>query len=179
MNPDNQQFKPSNNQQNYPSNNNQQQGPRVVDSVMPPYQPNQNIQPNNNYQPQASSQPQPSYPQQNNTQPNGDVNTNQAPTSFNNQKPKKKSKLIVIFIAVIAVLGLLTLAAVMLAPKSDNKSSKQDQQAQTQSSEDTTLSPAESINVEQTNSSINQDISGLNIEEDFPATQLDDKSLNL
>lgn len=177
MNPDNQQFQPNNNQQNYPPNNNQQ-SPRVVDSVMPPYQPNQNqnIQPNN-FSGQTVPQPQTAFPQQDSTQPTGYVNTD--PTqAINTQKPKKKSKLLFIFIAVIALLGLLTAAAVILAPKS-NKSSQKDQQAQIQPNEDTTLSPAESINVEQTNSSINQDISGLNIEEDFPATQLDDKSLNL
>lgn len=91
-------------------------------------------------------------------------------------KPKKPKFLLIIIIAVV-LLAAMTVAGVLLS-KPKKKSPANTAQTQ-QTDQKTGLSPAEAIDVEQANSSINQDISSINDENDFPPTQLDDKALGL
>ncbi len=93
------------------------------------------------------------------------------------EKKPAKNKMIVFVIVSFLVLVALTVAALLLAPKKKGANS-QDNQATIQQPQ-SPVKPAEAIDVEQTNNSVNQDVSGLNIDEDFPATQMEDKALGL
>ena len=105
------------------------------------------------------------------------------PSGQNNQqnvslKPKKTNKTKFIIVAVVGVLVLVIMTAIALVATPKKKQSSEQNTGNSPQSQDP-QKPADAIDVSNTNNSINQDISGLNTENDFPATQLDDKSLNL
>jgi hypothetical protein len=166
-----------------PDNNQNGQQPaqqgRFMDSIQGP---NPNPQPNN-YGPtiQNSNQQAPGQnfaPQQPVT--NGIPVGNQIDSQNNGSlKPKKSSKTKFIIVAVVGVLVLAIMTAIALvATPSKKQPSEQNTNNNTQNSQDA-QKPANAIDVGNTNNSINQDMSGLNTDNDFPATQFDDKSLNL
>ncbi len=172
-----------------------------------PVQPNQNTiptptsgQPSNTAQPPATVAGQQIIPQSDVTSPQPiapDTQTMQStmpgpqsqnsitpPMPSNGQQPvvtsggPKKPKLLIIVIGSVLLLGLITVLALIFA--SPNKSTTDTTDTtQEQTLENVGPQPAEAIDVEQSNSAINQDISELNTDNDYPATQLDDKELGL
>lgn len=76
--------------------------------------------------------------------------------------------------AVIIILIILAVVLTMSSSGSKEKPAVTETDTSTQA-----LQPAKSIELEQANNSINQDMSGLNDEKDFPANSLDDKTLGL
>jgi cytoskeletal protein RodZ len=161
------------------------------------------MNPDNNQNPQQhqqgrfmdSVQPQVINPQPGNYGPTGQAPMQQVggqgfvpqpqqnPVNVNPQqngpiKPKKsnKTKFILVAVAGLALLGILTAIALLAAP---GKKQTQEQSSTNNQTSADTQKPADAIDVGNTNNSINQDISGLNTDNDFPPTQLDDKSLNL
>ncbi len=90
----------------------------------------------------------------------------------------KKSKVLIVIVIAVVVLAAITVAGLLLAPKK-----KPVKKAATTTTKTTDESkgpqPATALDVEQSNNSINQDISNPNDDNDFPPNQLDDKSLGL
>jgi hypothetical protein len=90
----------------------------------------------------------------------------------------KKSKVLIVIVIAVIVLAGITVAGLLLAPKK-----KPAKKATTNTTKTTNESkgpqPATALDVEQSNNSINQDISNPNDDNDFPPNQLDDKSLGL
>ncbi|MCA9333048.1 hypothetical protein KDA00_04220 [Candidatus Saccharibacteria bacterium] len=91
-------------------------------------------------------------------------------------KSSGKPKFLIVLVAGIVILGLMTAVALIVAKPTKKKTTSTSQQA---TDKNEGPQPAEAIDVEQTNNSINQDVSGLNTDEDYPTTQLDDKALGL
>lgn len=91
-------------------------------------------------------------------------------------KAQKKPKFLIIIVVAIVLLGGMTAAALVVAkPKAKNKTPA----PTTQTSQSAGPLPAKALDVEQSNNSINQDISGVNDDDDLPPSQLDDKALGL
>lgn len=88
------------------------------------------------------------------------------------------NKLVIIVIAGIVLLFIVGIIALVMSSGGSDKAGDKtlETPANTQSQ---SLQPAESIDLEQTNNAISQDMSGLDDESDFPANSLDDKTLNL
>lgn len=96
------------------------------------------------------------------------------------QYPAKKgpNKLVIIVIAGVALLLVLVVIAVVVS--SGKPSDDQANQAQQiDPSQLQSLQPAQSIDLEQANNAISQDLSSLDDEKDFPTDSLDDKTLGL
>lgn len=169
---------PQNNQQGsglYPGD----QNPEAVNGNNATSQANQS--PGQMFQPTVSTGRQqtpimtPDIPQDGpdaNAQPPQQPNTPQ-----NSLNPKQsKSKVIPVMIVSVIVLMLITVAAVIATSGSKKSTPKP---AVTTQQTNVGPQPAAAIDVDQSNNSINQDMSSLKDEEDFPSTQLDDKSLGL
>ncbi len=177
MNPDNQQNSQDNFQQS-------PQNQRVVDSIRPPYPqsgngniPTQQVSPQNSQINNFQQSPQ-NVNQQNPSNLTGVNQTNNSAPAIEKSTKSKKPKFLIVIVAGVVLLGVMTAIAILAAPK--KKSNNQNENTnQSQQAENDSLTPAQAIDVEQTNNSINQDISGLNVEDDFPPTQLDDKTINL
>ncbi len=93
-------------------------------------------------------------------------------------RPKKPKFLIIIIVGVVLLIGMTVAGVLLTKPK--KKAAVNNGTADVQKAEEaTSLLPAKSLDVEQTNAAVNQDISGINDENDFPPTQLDDKALGL
>jgi hypothetical protein len=91
-------------------------------------------------------------------------------------KTKKSSKLVIVVVVAVVVLAVMLGAVLILGKKKPVKKATGNttQTTQTQGPQ-----PATALSTEQINNAINQDVSGLDNEKDFPANQLDDKSLEL
>lgn len=91
--------------------------------------------------------------------------------------PKRNNKPLIVGIVVLGVV-LLSVAGLVLLSDSSKKTPTTTQQ---NPQETTTQEPqaATAVGIEQINSSISQDMSGLNDDRDFPAEALSDKSLGL
>lgn len=99
----------------------------------------------------------------------------QAP--FRPPAPQKSNKKLFIIGGAVAGLVLLTIVALVVILTNGKKPPQQQQQEETTQAQGP--QPAKAVDVEQANNSISQDISSLNDDQDFPADQLDDKSLKL
>lgn len=88
------------------------------------------------------------------------------------------NKLVIVVIAGIALVFILGIIALVMSSNGNKGGADKtlEAPANTQSQ---SLQPAESIDLEQTNNAISQDMSSLDDENDFPANSLDDKTLNL
>lgn len=86
----------------------------------------------------------------------------------------KKGLMIALGIAGAVVLVLIIIVVVIMASKGSSK--KQDTSKQSQAA---ILQPATEIELEQINNSINQDMSTIDDEKDYPANSLEDKTLGL
>lgn len=156
------------------------------------------VSPATQIQPQVITPGQPIQPQQFNEQPtSGLVGTQTSMTNAlpdgNTAAPGQvapvvssggggggKSKFLLIAFITVVVLVVITVAAVLMAPKKKKAvTTKKSDTSQTNSNGAKGPQPASALDVEQANNSINQDISNPNDDNDFPANQLDDKSLNL
>lgn len=91
--------------------------------------------------------------------------------------PSSKKGLIIAIISGVGALFIIALVVIVLASADNSKSKNQDDSAT--STQAPILQPAQAIEMEQTNNSINQDLSGLDDEKDFPANSLEDKTLGL
>lgn len=154
---------------------------KLVDSIMsppqqpqtpaPPKQPTSSLHPNQNTGDDITQGGQQLF------QAPPNIPIQQTPENIVPENKPKKNKMIIFLIVSFLVLVVLTVAALLLVPKKKGTKS-QDNQTATQQPQ-SPVKPAEAIDVEQTNNSVNQDISGLNIDEDFPTTQMEDKALGL
>lgn len=115
-----------------------------------------------------SLNPQPS--QADNSQTNNSLN----PTKP--QQQKSKPKVLVIVVAALVSLLVITIIAVLFSGGSKKPAKTTDETSQ---QEPAGPQPASALDVEQSNNSINQDMSTLSDEEDFPETQIDNKALGL
>lgn len=94
-------------------------------------------------------------------------------------KPKRSRVGLVIALVSIGLVLLVVVGAVVLLAVG-NKPAKQTTKTNTvQTSASDAAKGASALDVEQTNQSISQDISGLNDGQDMPADQLSDKTLGL
>lgn len=89
--------------------------------------------------------------------------------------PSKLAIAVILGIVLVVILGLVAL----LMSNSDSNNSGDKTLEAPASGQSQSLLPAQSIDLEQTNNAISQDMSALDDEKDFPATSLDDKTLNL
>lgn len=79
----------------------------------------------------------------------------------------------------VLVIAVSVVAGVILTSQSSTKSPGPAKTQQDQSSGSGLLEPAKAIELEQTNNAINQDLSSLDDNKDFPTNSLDDKTLGL
>ncbi len=96
------------------------------------------------------------------------------PTSGSTNGP---NKFVLIGAALAALLVVSIIIVVVVISSSGNK--KQTTEQTTDTTKSQSLQPATSLDLGQTSNAINQDMSTLDDEKDFPATSLDDKSLSL
>ncbi len=105
-------------------------------------------------------------------------NLGTAPSTVVTGSSNKKPKFLLIIGVAVGLLVAITVLALLMAPKK-----KTTQKASTTKTTNITESngpqPASALDVEQSNNSINQDISNPNDDNDFPINQLDDKSIGL
>ncbi len=87
-----------------------------------------------------------------------------------------KSKMMMIVVIAVVLLVVILGAVLMLGKKPAKKAATK---TPANTSQSQGPQPAKALDVEQSNNSINQDITGLNDDKDYPADQLSDKSLNL
>lgn len=83
-------------------------------------------------------------------------------------------KPLIIAAILIILIGGITAGAVLLSDAGKNQTPVTQQTDQPQGPQ-----PAQAIDVEQTNNSINQDVTGFDNTKDFPDTMLDDSTLGL
>lgn len=134
-------------------------------------------------QPYASPLPAPSsvQPPQPGLAPNQPVQP-QAPLSSKPLKPARKLNLpkgpaLAAIIGGVVVVILLVVVLIANAGKSPKKAT--DEPTVDRNARPEILLPAESVQMEQTNNALAQDLSGLNDEKDLPTTSLDDQTLGL
>lgn len=151
-------------------------------------QPPQVITPQGQTEPQESyksrsllSDPYMSQPAQQPLSPNQPVQS-QAPITSSANKPKQKLKLpkgpaLAAIIGGVIVLILLVVVLIANAGKSPSKTS--DDPVVDRNTRPEFLLPAESVQMEQTNNALSQDLSGLDDEKDLPTNSLDDQTLGL
>lgn len=83
-------------------------------------------------------------------------------------------KPIIIALILILLMGGITAGAVLMSGNKTKQTTTQQSTDQPQGPQ-----PAQAIDVEQTNNSINQDVTGFDNTKDFPDTMLDDSTLGL
>ncbi len=93
--------------------------------------------------------------------------------------PKSKRKLIIIVASALAALVIIVIIVVVVAGGKKPSTPAKPAQDPNENSQSQGPQPATSLGVEQINNSISQDISGLNDDQDYPPTKLDDKTLTL
>lgn len=157
---------------------------------MDPYKDNQSPQQPYDYQanPQTNSPdsavseplapyvpPQPQQPTQ--QQSPASVSSQQPHNS--GQKPVKSSKKGPLIAAIVGISAILILSVAVVVLGGGESTTKQPANQTTTNSQALLLQPAQPIDIEQINNAINQDLSTLNDEEDFPTNSLDDKTLDL
>jgi hypothetical protein len=115
-------------------------------------------------------------------QPNNQLPQSMLPNSDSQSEhstnPAQKNPIKIIFIALGITFLIAIILAVILSSSAKDKDEGAQQQAQSQNSS-TGPTKATALDVENANNSINQSLGGLNDEQDFPPTQLDDKTLGL
>lgn len=95
------------------------------------------------------------------------------------QQPKKSSSKGPLIAAGIGVFIVIVLTVVGLMMSGGNSSKTQKQTAQPANTTPQLLQPGQAIDVEQANNAINQDLSTLNDDNDFPDSSLEDKTIGL
>jgi cell division protein FtsB len=127
----------------------------------PDDQTNNSVQPGSTFQPADTSNQPPSQ---------------QAPepSEINTKPTKNRKKIWLIFGVALALILLTSVLVAITAPNKPNQTQQNTQQNKPQGPQ-----AATAIDVEQTNNSINQDLSSLDDGADFPANQLHDDALGL
>jgi hypothetical protein len=104
------------------------------------------------------------------------VTTFTQPAKPNTSKTGIPKKMIIIgAIVAISVVSMIVIVVVSISKKSDTST----QPETPVTSQSLVPEPATSSGLQQTNTSISQDLNGLDNAKDFPATRLDDKTLGL
>lgn len=98
------------------------------------------------------------------------------PVSANTKAAQKGPKIAIVVGVVVAV--ILIVVAVVASMSGSKKPVQKNEKTQ-QSSASQSFQPAQAIEVEETSNALSQDLSGVDDEKDFPAGQLDDKSIGL
>lgn len=143
-------------------------GPQPVAQPEQMFQPIVPPEPQTMQQPQPGPQPTPAFPAFSQTPPE--------PITKLPTPPQKKSmkKPLIVATVLILLLGGITAGAVLMSGSKPKQAATQQQTDQPQGPQ-----PAQAIDVEQTNNSINQDVTGFDNTKDFPDTMLDDSALGL
>lgn len=142
------------------------------------FDPNQPVQPNTPYN---QAPPPAQVPVQQYSQPaQPPVPVNQLESQRPSVPPSKPKRGPLIAIISGVVVGLILIILAVVASLSDGVKTKEDEAALNKNSVSSqVVEPASSLDVNQTNNSIGQDLSRIDDEKDFPSTSLDDKTLGL
>ena len=92
--------------------------------------------------------------------------------------PKKGGPNILVIVVIVGVVLVLICGLIVLL-SSGGDDTATNQQATEQQAGSQTLQPAKSIELEEANNAINQDLSGLDDEKDYPNNSLEDMTLGL